>query len=58
MKNVDPERVKAALKLLEEDYPDVTKWVRGSVAHLRAKYGGLIGAAIAGCAILEFVVGV
>ncbi len=55
---VNPERVKNALLVLEEDYPDITKWIRGSVAHLRIKFSGLIGAAIAGCAVLEFVVGV
>ncbi len=55
---MDPERVKEALQFIEDDYPDVTKWVRGSVAHLRVKYGGLIGAAVAVCAVLEFVVGV
>ncbi len=55
---MDPERVKEALEYIEDDYPDVTKWVRGSVAHLRVKYGGIIGAAVAVCAVLEFVVGV
>ncbi len=58
MSHVDPERVKGALQVLEEDYPDVTKWIRGSVAHLRVKFSGVIGAAVAVCAVLEFVVGV
>ncbi len=55
---MNPERVKEALQLIEDDYPEVAKWVRGSVAHLKVKYGGILAVALGACAVLEFVVGV